>query len=130
MKKYISVALAAIATIAVTNAAFAQCFIYSGTNYEGQGGIIQPNDFVKFYDGEVGSFPNGVKADARVFTDVSWLNNIRSAKVTNGCYLLTFDKASGDVKHSRFVKDSPTLEANMTNVVPTEMASAFCSCEQ
>ncbi len=129
MKKYISAALAAVAAIAVSNTAFAQCFIYSGTNFEGQSGIIQPNDFVKFYEGDVGEFPHSdVKADARVFTDVSWLNNIGSAKVTNGCNLITFDKASGKVKHSRFVKDSPILEANMTNEVPTEMASAYCSC--
>jgi hypothetical protein len=48
MKKLALTVAAASAFAMLSNAAFAQCMIYSQPNYKGAAGIIQPNDMVVF----------------------------------------------------------------------------------
>lgn len=73
----------------VSNAAYAQCTIYSQPNYQGAAGIIQPDDQVLFFDYDT----TEINKKVRTFIDKSWLNNIRSSKATSACTLVIFESA-------------------------------------
>lgn len=117
----------ALASVVVSTSVFAQCMIFEKANYEGGQGTIQPNDLVKFFDEEV-QF-SGVPADARIFTDTSWRDNIGSVKLTNGCQMITYDEPKASSKHRRYLQDSASMIANMNTEVATSAAAAHCSCQ-
>lgn len=127
MKHYILSAAAALAVTVLSSSAYAQCMIYEKADFQGAGGVIQPNDLVKFFEGDV-QF-SGVPADTRTFTDASWLNNIGSVKLTNGCEMITYDEPDASTKHRRYITDSASMIANMNTEVATLAAAAHCSCK-
>lgn len=129
MSRFIRTAVATVSLTMMSTAAFAQCMIFSEPNYQGAQGVIQPNDYVKFFEGGEGKSQHKGSEGARTFTDVSWRDKIGSTKVTNGCSLVTWDKAEGKTTHRRYLVDSPEMIANMQKSVATETAAAFCECK-
>jgi hypothetical protein len=117
MKKLILTAAAAASLAMLSNAAHAQCMIYSEPNYQGAAGIIQPNDMVLFHTNETGDFE---KRD-RVFKDPIWLNNIKSSKVKTFCTLIIFEEINTSRRSRAYIGDTPKYKTDVS-------VAASCLC--
>lgn len=118
MKKLALTVAAASALAMLSNAAFAQCMIYSQPNYQGAAGIIQPNDVVFFHNDGTG----GLEKKYRAFTDRSWLNNLQSSKVTSSCKLTIYGNYS-------FLSQISTYNGDTPKHKDLAAAAAVCDCK-
>jgi hypothetical protein len=121
MKKLILTAAAAASLAMLSNAAQAQCMIYSEPNYQGAAGIIQPNDIVHFYKQDTSK---DYSSYFRYFYDPSWKNNLRSSKTTNSCILMLNQDEDAALK-SKVNFSGETPDNNLSNIM-----SAQCFCEK
>lgn len=67
---------------AFAGVANAECTIAEHFNYEGQSGVVQDNDLLRFTDDNRTLVTTH---EVREFRDPSWLNKISSVKVTENC---------------------------------------------
>lgn len=88
-KKMVLVMIAALsAALLFTGVAGAACTISEDFDFGGQTGIVQDNDYLRFYpEGQSGGLP--AKSN-RTFNDPSWLNKISSVKLSDNCIAVFF----------------------------------------
>ncbi|WP_040877937.1 hypothetical protein [Kaistia granuli] len=118
MKKLALTVAAASALAMVSNAAYAQCMIYSQPNYQGAAGIIQPNDVVFFHSNGT----SGLEKEYRAFNDPSWLNNLKSSKVAGSCKLIIYEDAKFPSTRSDYRGETPKHKYDEAGV-------AVCDCK-
>jgi len=76
------------ATLFFTGVAGAACTISEDFDFGGQTGVVQDNDYLRFYpEGQSGGLP--AKSN-RTFNDPSWLNKISSVKLSDNCIAVFF----------------------------------------
>lgn len=112
-------------SIACTSIAQAECSIYEHENYEGKSGVIQDNDYVKFYgeNEDDGVMPRDVP-NARVFRDPSWRNILSSFRSSDNCDVVMYTTPSANKHHVRYKGNTPTLGENND-----KSASVLCQCK-
>ncbi len=88
-KKTLPVMIAALsAALLFSGVAGAACTISEDFDFGGQTGVVQDNDYLRFYpEGQSGGLP--AKSN-RTFNDPSWLNNISSVKLSDNCIAVFF----------------------------------------
>lgn len=108
-----------------TGVANAECQIFEHVDFQGKAGVIQNNDWVKFY-GE--NEDNGVmprdNQDARVFRDASWRNILSSFKTSANCDVLLYTTPDANKYHKRYHGDTPNIGENND-----KSASVLCQCK-
>lgn len=119
MNKFVRTAVATVSLTVMSTAAFAQCMIYSEPNYQGDAGIIQPNDLVMFKENQLKKdLPDGF----RTYFDKSWLNNLKSSKTTNSCKLMRIGKFGNPLV-------AEVTTGDVSNYKTDEVIGAGCGCE-
>jgi hypothetical protein len=119
MKKLILTAAAAASLAMLSNAAQAQCTIFSERYYKGAEGIIQPNDIVIF-DKSIDR--DAINTKLRVYFDSQWLNNVGSSMTTNSCRIGRISDASDLAGFSVTRGNTPTYATK-------EVVAVACACQ-
>lgn len=76
----------------------AACTIYADSDFKGKGGVVQPNDLLRFN-------PEGtrdttlVPRQVRAFREASWFEQVSSVEVTETCEAIFWNKKGS---HARF----------------------------
>ncbi len=103
---------------AFAGVANAECTISEHFNYEGQAGVVQDNDLLRFTDDNRTLISN---RQVREFRDASWLKKISSVKMTEHCKAVFWNE--NGVQFT-FTADTPAFAEDLND----QSIAVYCEC--
>ncbi len=104
--------------------AFAACKIATENNLGGQVGVLQANDYLRFYpEGQSGGLP---ARKERTFNDPSWHNKISSVEMPSNCKAVFF-MSPGSAKKGHVVVAKTTME--LPEEINDKTHGLICECK-